>query len=502
MTITGTTIKVEQRSPECRVVRQLASKFINDFKADTAPDYDIIRELCHRSLNDPNPIQAQNTTRALFHGIIEPLCDDFSEKGVQVCNQVLTHILDVVRQRADGDQLHQLLNQHGFKDSSGILQRYEKIKKPVTLSTDRRLLTKKIIILSRVTAGADIAITSVIVHRLRQSFPLARIVLIGPTHLVTLFPELDNIEVLPMIYKNDGGLFDKMTSWPTLHKLIQQETSGDKPDSVLLFDPDTRMTQLGLLPLVDDLSTYYFPSRSWQPRTGVPGNLSILTNQWLNIILEEAEESPPYLVLHNEGHGYNAFCQKLKSQGCNCVIMINFGVGNNHKKKIAGTFEERLLFALLHEPRTIVILDSGRGKEEGKQIEHLLQRAQQQGINTDFLDEEQITRANIKFNNGLLAFNGSLDALGKMICASDCFIGYDSSGQHLAAATGTSAIILFAGAPSQRFIEHWSPDSNKIRTITINSQRANTSEGRKELITKIKKIINRIKMHPEPLPKQ
>ncbi len=44
-----------------------------------------------------------------------------------------------------------------------------------------------------------------------------------------------------------------------------------------------------------------------------------------------------------------------------------------------------------------------------------------------------------------------------MIAQSDLYAGYDSAGQHAAAASGTPLISIFAGAPSERFLQRWSP---------------------------------------------
>ena len=484
---------IECRAADTLEVRQLAVDFINAFRAHSTPAENIIGELCALALNEANPHVAKCAVRAIFSGIIEPLCDDFSEEGTRLCNKVLVKILDIIRHIPQAGKLNDLLNRCGFHNSDEILCRYEKIIRPRTLPRERQRLIKKVIILSRVTAGADIAITSVMVHRLRKFFPMARLVLIGPSHLATMFPELDNIKTLPFIYKNDGSILEKMASWPPLFEMIQKEINGDKPDSVLFFDPDTRMTQLGLLPVLDDSSTFYFPSRTWKSGGTSRDNLSILTNNWLNIILNETEDETPYLVLHNEGHGYNAFCQKLKNRGSAFIITINFGVGNDSRKKISGFFEEKLLLKLAHEPQTMVILDCGRGHKETQRVQYLLKQARQQGINTATLNEEQIPQADIKFNNGLLIFDGSLDALGKMISAADCFIGYDSCGQHLAAATGSAAVIIFAGAPSERFFEHWSPISTRIKTIIVDSRKSSTADGGKELIAEIQSLLTSIK---------
>ena len=482
----------EHRSSEVNAVQRLAADFINDFKACATPDYERINSLCRLAF-DSNPLLAQNASSAMFNGIIEPLCDDFSKAGVKICNEVLVHILDFVRHSPGGDHLDHLLTRCGFLSGYDILCRYAKIRQAVPIPQNRKKMVNKLLIISRVTAGADIAITSVMVHRLAKSFPQAEIVLLGPTHLETMFPELDNCRVIPFIYKNDSCLLDKMTSWPPLFEKVQEEQKGCRPGETMLFDPDTRMTQLGLLPLLADDSTCYFPSRAWTPRPGNLGNLSNLTNQWLNTILGENQEETPYLILHNEGHGYNAFCQKLKNRGCNFLIVLNFGVGNDSKKKISGPFEEKLLLKLAREPQTMLILDRGRGSIENARVDHLLSLANRQGINTGLLHEEQIPLAEIKFTNGLLAFTGSLDSLGKMICAADCFIGYDSCGQHLAAATGTPAAIIFAGAPSARFIERWSPVAADIITIIVDRQQTTSDEGQDRLVSQIKEAVAKIK---------
>ncbi len=492
-TTAGTANAMERRSPDCQKARQLAINFINDFKRGVEPDFGIIAELCRQTYDNSDRRQRDNATRIIFSGIIEPLCDDFSERGVQLCNQVLVYLLNIVRKISGGEKLDDLLKQYRFHGSNEILQRYERIIRQRPLRERRLQQIKKIIILSRITAGADIAITSVMVHRLRKTFPKTRLILVGPEHLETMFPELNNIKVLPFIYKNDRGLLDKLTSWPPLHDLIQQEIKEDESNSILLFDPDTRMTQLGLLPLLPDSSTCYFPSRSFGTPDDVHSNLSVLTNNWLNTILGENVKETPYLVLHNEGHGYNAFCQKLKARGCTFIIMINFGVGNDFRKKISGSFEEELLIKLAQSPQTIIILDSGRGKDESLRVQYLLKRAGQKGIKTCTLNADEIPQADIKFNNGLITFSGSLDALGKMICAADCFIGYDSCGQHLAAATGSPAVIVFAGAPSQRFIERWSPEAENIKTITADNNQANTEAGCQELIAAVTKFIKQQK---------
>ena len=57
-----------------------------------------------------------------------------------------------------------------------------------------------------------------------------------------------------------------------------------------------------------------------------------------------------------------------------------------------------------------------------------------------------ITRRNVLFSS-----------FAALIGASDAYIGYDSAGQHIAAALGVPTIDIFAGFSSPRMPERWSP---------------------------------------------
>jgi ADP-heptose:LPS heptosyltransferase len=44
-----------------------------------------------------------------------------------------------------------------------------------------------------------------------------------------------------------------------------------------------------------------------------------------------------------------------------------------------------------------------------------------------------------------------------VITQCDLYAGYDSAGQHAAAASGVPLVSIFAGAPSERFRTRWAP---------------------------------------------
>jgi ADP-heptose:LPS heptosyltransferase len=46
-------------------------------------------------------------------------------------------------------------------------------------------------------------------------------------------------------------------------------------------------------------------------------------------------------------------------------------------------------------------------------------------------------------------------------------VGYDSAGQHVAAACGVPLISVFAGFPSLRMFHRWSPSGPRVTVIRV-----------------------------------
>jgi len=482
----------QRRNPALSFVREAVQMFLGEaWRSGERLDLTCVDRLCEWALS-PDPQVARAATAAVFGGIIEPLCDDFSSEGVNAANLVLTRMLQWIRATPQGMELDRRLNDFGFADVDSILRRYKQISRPTPLAPSRLASVGKVIILSRVTAGADIAISNVIVQRLRQRLPKAELIMIGPSHLPGLFASVAGCRFRNFVYKNDGGLFEKMTSWPRLVELTAKECDGFKAHEVLLFDPDTRLTQLGLLPLVPEGSTCYFPSRMTPAPELADSNLSILANEWLNCLLGEDKRWRPSITFPCNGHGYHSFVGSLRDRGCRLAVAINFGVGNDPRKRVGDDFEARVVSTLLAIPDTVVILDTGRGVHKEQWIQGHLDQVAQLGLPAIRLAEDELKTCRPAFGHGLIVFRGLLGSLGKMIAAADCFIGYDSCGQHLADATGTPAVVLFAGAPSERFIRRWSPEGPDSRIIPVSGRLA-TPEAMETLIQTVTQAVEELR---------
>jgi hypothetical protein len=305
----------------------------------------------------------------------------------------------------------------------GLMKAWIPPRAPVHPVIPERVET--VFVLSRVTLGADIKIISIMLSAMKHRFPEAEIVLVGNRKSAGLFSADPRISHLNADYPRTGPVPTRIQFAHDLRRQI------DGPNR-LVVDPDSRMTQLGLIPVCAPEHYFHFPSRT---ANSAP-NLTELTQHWL---LETFGQS---------GEAYIA-TPRVPIEGAAPRATVSLGVGENETKRVHGDFEAQLIRTLAEKFRTIWI-DRGVGGNESTRV---TAAAEASGC---------IDR--IRF------WEGSFAGFASLISQSDLYAGYDSAGQHAAAATGTPLITIFAGAPSDRFRQRWSPNGpGRIRIIDADS---------------------------------
>ena len=293
-------------------------------------------------------------------------------------------------------------------DAQALLARYRRIRVGQAVSPAFR--TRNVFVLSRVTLGADVAITSIILNAAKQRFPDARIFLVGSRKSWELFEGDPRIEHLPVGYPRGGSLRERLDGWRDLRRALSQ------PESITI-DPDSRLTQLGLTPVCRDEDYYFFESRSY----GGDGDdsLGTLTTRW---------------VAETFGvEGSRAYIAPKQSTAGQPEITVSLGVGENPAKRIGDPFEAELLAALALRGATVLI-DKGAGGEEAERVERAIPRSEH-----------------------VHCWEGSFAGFASAIAGSRLYIGYDSAGQHVAAACGVPLVSIFAGFPTARMAARWRP---------------------------------------------
>jgi ADP-heptose:LPS heptosyltransferase len=295
-----------------------------------------------------------------------------------------------------------------------LIARYQRVRQP------RRFKGNpcRVFVLSRVTLGADVAITSVMLHAAKDRFPEAQIYFVGGPKSWELFEGDPRLSHLPVSYGRTGTLEERLDIWSGLRETL----SG--PDSIVI-DPDSRLTQLGLLPVCPEAHYYFFEGRAYGGDSG--DYLGTLASRWARETFE-IKDAKPYIAVPPADH--------------HDAIAISFGVGENPAKRVPDPFEEELLRHLLAGGHRILI-DKGAGGEEAARVEAAIARCGPNGGRIE-------------------TWQGAFARFAGRIAQSRLYIGYDSAGQHVAAACGVPSIAVFAGFPCERFLARWSPPSAAV----------------------------------------
>jgi ADP-heptose:LPS heptosyltransferase len=271
---------------------------------------------------------------------------------------------------------------------------------------------RRVFVLSRVTLGADVAVTSVILDAAKRRFPDAAIYLAGPRKNWELFAADPRIGHLPIDYRR-GTLPERLAAVPALRAAL----AG--PESIVI-DPDSRLTQLGLLPVCPEERYYFFESRAYGGCSD--DALPELARRWAEETFGIADAKP-----------YVASLDQV-SESDTTLVTASLGVGENAAKRIPDPFEEELLKLLAHSGAALWI-DRGAGAEEAARVVRV------------------IARSGAKVQT----WDGSFAGFAAMIARSKLYVGYDSAGQHVAAACGTPLIAVFAGFSCARMFSRWRP---------------------------------------------
>ncbi len=390
---------------------------------------------------------------ALFGLIVEKLCDDFEELPIEVYSRLMCQVIAYCRTIPAGQALDNALTDFGVVSSDHLYQR------AVATHTqqyrhDTAQAPARIILLSRVTIGADVAILTVMIQRLTKLFPEADIVVIGSAKLHSLFDGNPNVRIRELTYARRGGLFERFAAWHATLEILRDELPLGGEEQMLVIDPDSRISQLGVLPLLHTDNYLFFNTRD-HALSGAERCMAELANDWMDRVFGVSDFCyptvwiPPAVV-----ETARVRMDLLRAAGAKRVITVNFGVGQNPRKRVGLEFEKRLLRALAAVPDTVVILDRGFGPDETGRSMQLVADIRSCGLPNL---ETQFGGANFPaIPHGVVTVECSIGEMAALIAHSDEYFGYDSACQHIAAATKTPTLTVFAGSNNMNFVRRWS----------------------------------------------
>ena len=465
------------------LARQVAFSFMDHYFHRGRYEEKYIDLLCEMATSSDSPEINRCAAAALFGIVVEGVCDDFEEMQTHTYNHIMTQVISFCRRLPAGKELDQRLNAFRIFSPEEFLGRMDMIR------ADHKVLPhpekiRKILLLSRVTIGADIAITSVAVQRLGERFPDAEIVILGNKKLEDVYGGNSEIRIREVLYNRHGGLIERLSNWHDVLRVIDKETKSCEEEEFILIDPDSRLSQLGILPLVSPQRYFFFDSRSAGSFDDMM-SMAELTNQWLDNLLETTRFFYPSIWLPRHYMDKSeCFCGKLRRHGAHHIIVMNLGVGGNHRKRVAGDFEKDLILKLLKESNTVILLDRGLGEEESARTKALMDIVGDEGYRVMSTSFDSLGQVNMK--SGIVGVHCSIGEIAALISSGDEFIGYDSACQHMAAALGVKTLTVFAGSNNMRFVRRWSAcGRNKTSIVHVDTLSSNDGINGMDLVRRV-----------------
>jgi hypothetical protein len=167
---------------------------------------------------------------------------------------------------------------------------------------------RRVLVLSRVTLGADVAVTSILLAAAKQAFPNAEIVFAGPRKNFELFAADGRLSHAVVEYRR-GSLQERLDVWDELKALAA-------PDCLVL-DPDSRLTQLGLLPIGEEDRYHLFESRAYGGESDLKPALTAVVAETLGV-----PNAAPYWLWDRHPPVHRPY------------ISVSLGVGENEAKRL------------------------------------------------------------------------------------------------------------------------------------------------------------------------
>jgi len=268
--------------------------------------------------------------------------------------------------------------------------------------------TDRVYVLSRVTLGADVAVTSVLIDAAKRCYPRAEIVFVGPRKSYEMFEADPRLQHFEAPYARSGSLSERLRASAALWF-----------EDGIVIDPDSRLTQLGLVSVCDPGRYFHFESRSYAANTN--DRLPDLASRWARETFGVANA--------------RSFVAPLPAEGEAAEVTVSLGVGGNESKRLGDEFERELISMLGGRS---VLIDKGGSAEERARVE----------------------QASLP---GMRTHDGAFASFASEIARSSLYVGYDSAGGHVASACGVPQICIFTGAVSERFFHRWKPAGHVIR---------------------------------------
>ena len=201
---------------------ELARQAAETCLASPDPPEEAVRQL-YELATAPDPELAHIGAHGIFGGVVEPLGDSFERRSCDLYVRFLARVLEHCCALPEAIQVRDRLHFFGLHSLTDLVRRAERLRRPPTRPTGH---IRRILVLSRVTLGADVAVTSVVVAKMLATFPEADVVLLGSPKAGLLFAGEGRLRLRPLEYSRSGVLLDRLHAWLGVVDAVAEESGG------------------------------------------------------------------------------------------------------------------------------------------------------------------------------------------------------------------------------------------------------------------------------------
>ncbi len=424
--------------------------------------------------------------RELFGSVVEELNNTFTLKNRLTYYKVFAQVIEYCRHLPEGEALNEALNRFGLADEAALLARTMRIRKPKPIDALQRSKVNKVFILSRITIGADIAITSMAFEKMMRLFPDAEIIFLGPSQSRPLFSGNPRISYKSVNYERKGNLIGRFNTWLNLLEVIEEQ--GHDNDSYIIIDADTRLSQVGLLPFTAGDRGYFF----YEADIDKDKLLAEHFSDWLNKTFVEEGESALYPSLYPEDKDLSLAKELFRkfSLEDKYVIGVHLGTGGVSSKAVSIPFETELIHSLIREGATVMLYKGVNAKEE-ERTDRIIGALKKEDISISEIREDEIEGLDssaaqiIVFSRTGIALSAAI--LGK--CQQ--VVSYSSSSKHIAGAMKVPVTVIYVREAS--FVDRWVPyTTSSVDVVRITPEEKPDESGvLSRVMASVKSLGNR-----------
>ena len=421
-----------------------------------------------------NRAVATEASHVVRSEIVQPLADRFCQDA---CDCLVVFMAEAVH--APGSPIASTIANLGYPTPQHLVERYGLLDRGELEEYVDPDDVEKAVLVSRADLKGDIAVSSPILSCASRAFRDTDIEIVGPRTNCLLIGPRHRMERSVVSYNHDSTLGNQLRAWTRLRAKVASAIQEFDAGHWLVVDPDSWMTQFGLLPLADDRYCRYFDSRSYAEQS--KATLAELANEWANQwFFWGGVEALPYIV---RGYGPESGSHSLLIQSQGKLAGVSFSTDGHQQVRLGADFEDRLL-ELLRRRGYQTVFDSGR---EAVDRTNATERIQAFGGS-----KSHLRTASDAMNNQaqLLTCGATIPNFSGWLRWASVYIGYDSAISHAAGSVAAASIHLSVGAPSSTYRVRWTPTSDGD-VVTIPAD--DSSDG-SAVLDQIETELKRIEM--------